>query len=566
MKKVLLLFATLFTLVQSVFAYYNHSIITSSGQTLYFMVYSNFDHSGYALVTPPGAPEYPYFAPSGSGHNYNYTRPTGDLVIPDSVTVLGYTYPVTGIDTKAFYGCTDLTSVILPDGVDSIGDNAFSYCSGLTSITIPSSVTSIGSSAFGSCDMTSVNYTGTVAQWCNIDFSDAYSNPTGWAQTLNINGSPVSNLVIPDGVSTIKQFAFYGYWGLASVTIPNSVTSIGIGAFGWCLDLTSVTIGNGVTTIGDGAFGFCGLTSMTCIATVPPEVEDTSTFYGVDYNIPLYVPTSSVSSYQVAFVWSEFTNYIGIGPHTITVTSANPTMGTVTGGGTYNGGTTATLTATPNTGYHFVQWQDGNTQNPRTITVTGDATYTATFAPDAAPATATATISQVSATSAHLDIVMGENTLYYIYLCGPQSLFVQYGVTTNEEILDFVNQNYGPSDRNYNNVSGYINDLTANTTYWVVVVPYNNDGVAGSICRKQFTTPNTSGIEGVGEERYIVSSQDGHITVSGAEGEYVYVYSIDGCCVYSASATETTVIDVPSSGAYFVKVGNTPARKVVVIR
>ena len=361
--------------------------------------------------------------------------------------------------------------------------------------------------------------------------------------------------------------------------------------------------------------------------------------------------------------------------YTITATSADPAMGTVTGGGTYAGGTTATLTATANDGYHFVQWQDGNTQNPRTITVTGDATYTATFAANAAPAsviatisqiaatsayveivmgqqtsyfyliyapqsvftqnglttneaiisyvnqhygssdrnysnvsgymnnltpnttyqlavvpysssgevgtvcweqfttlnesepaTVTATISQVTATSAHLDIVMGDNTLYYIYLCGPQSLFVQYGTTTNEEILNFVNQNYGPSDRNYNNVSGYINELTANTTYWVVVVPYNSDGVAGTICRKQFTTPNTSGIDGVGKEPYAISCQGGRLTVSGADGEIVQVYGIDGRRVYSARASGTAVIEVPSSGAYFVKVGNAPARKVVVIR
>ena len=71
--------------------------------------------------------------------------------------------------------------------------------------------------------------------------------------------------------------------------------------------------------------------------------------------------------------------------YTLTVSSNNTAWGTVTGGGTYNAGATATLTATAATGYHFVQWQDGNTQNPRTVTVTANATYTATFAADAAP-------------------------------------------------------------------------------------------------------------------------------------------------------------------------------------
>ena len=568
MKKVLLLFVSLFVLGQIAFAHYNHSIITSSGQTLYFTVYSDFYHNGYALVTYPGAWEYPYFAPSGSGHNYNYTRPIGDIVIPDSVTLLGYNYPVTGIESRAFYGCSEITSITIPEGVVTIGNQAFCGDS-LASITIPSSVDSIGENAFSGCTITAVNYTGSINQWCNIDFSNGYSNPVFDCTILNINGSPVNNLLIPDNVEIIKQFAFWGYMGLTSVTISNGVTSISIGsaAFGSCWNLTSVTIGSDVTHIGQGAFAYCSdIMEVTCFANVPPEVEDTFAFYWVNRNIPLYVPSSSVSSYQSAPVWSEFTNYIGIGLHTITATSANPAMGTVTGGGTYNGGATATLTAIPNTGYHFVQWQDGNTQNPRTITVTGDATYTATFAPDAAPATVTATIRQSAATSAYAEIVMGQQTSYFYLIYAPQSIFTQNGLTTDEAIINYVNQNYGSSDRNYNNVSGYMNDLTPNTTYMLVVVPYNSDNEVGTVCKKQFTTLNNNGIEDVGEEEYAISSQGGRLTVSGAEGNMVNVYSLDGRCIYSASAKGTTVIDIPASGTYLVKIGRHPARKVVVIR
>ena len=568
MKKVLLLYVSLFVLGQIAFAHYNHSIITSSGQTLYFMVYSDFYHNGYALVTYPGAWEYPYFAPSGSGHNYNYTRPIGDIVIPDSVTLLGYNYPVTGIESRAFYGCSEITSITIPEGVATIGNQAFCGDS-LASITIPSSVDSIGENAFSGCTITAVNYSGTINQWCNIDFSNGYSNPVFDCTILNINGSPVNNLLIPDNVEIIKQFAFWGYIGLTSVTISNGVTSISIGsaAFGSCWNLTSVTIGSGVTHIGQGAFAYCSdIMEVTCFANVPPNVEDTFAFYWVNRNIPLYVPSSSVSSYQSAPVWSEFTNYIGIGPHTITATSADPAMGTVTGGGTYNGGATATLTATPNSGYHFVQWQDGNTHNPRTITVTGDATYTATFAPDAAPATVTATISQIAATSAYAEIVMGQQTSYFYLIYAPQSVFTQNGLTTDEAIISYINQHYGSSDRNYSNVSGYMNDLTPSTTYMLVVVPYNSNDEVGTITRKQFTTLNNNGIEDVGEEEYAISSQDGRLTVSGAEGNMVNVYSLDGRCIYSASAKGTTVIDIPASGTYLLKIGHHPARKVVVIR
>ena len=100
----------------------------------------------------------------------------------------------------------------------------------------------------------------------------------------------------------------------------------------------------------------------------------------------------------------------------------------------------------------------------------------------------------------------------------------------------------------------------------LVVVPYNSDNEVGTVCKKQFTTLNNNGIEDVGEEEYAISSQGGRLTVSGAEGNMVNVYSLDGRCIYSASAKGTTVIDIPTSGTYLVKIGRHPARKVVVIR
>ncbi len=111
-----------------------------------------------------------------------------------------------------------------------------------------------------------------------------------------------------------------------------------------------------------------------------------------------------------------------------------------------------------------------------------------------------------------------------------------------------------------------MNGLPSNTTFLLVVAPYNSDGLVGTICRKQFTTLNNNGIEDVGEEEYAISSQGGRLTVSGAEGNMVNVYSLDGRCIYSASAKGTTVIDIPASGTYLVKIGRHPACKVVVIR
>ena len=199
------------------------------------------------------------------------------VAIPNSVTNIGYNAfyncwelksinipnSLTSINNYVFRGC-GLTSVTIPIGVTTIGKSAFEYCSELTSVVIPNSLISIGDNAFKNCSgLSSVQLTD-LGAWCNIDFSNYYSNPLSYAHHLYLNNREITELVIPDGVSSIGSYAFSECSSLISVTISNSVTSIGDCAFLRCSGLPSIAIPNNVTSIGAGVFEHCsGMTSIT---------------------------------------------------------------------------------------------------------------------------------------------------------------------------------------------------------------------------------------------------------------------------------------------------------------
>ena len=269
---------------------------------------------------------------TGAMKDFSYYRNTPWYQSRSSIKAVVIENGVTAIGDSAFSSCSSLSSITIPASVTAIGDSAFDGCRSLTSITIPESVTTIGYRAFSGCSsLKDVSITD-LAAWCSIAFGNEEANPLYKAKNLYLNGQKLVSVTVPEGVTEVKAYTFYGFKdliqvtlpegvttigeyafsdcsSLSSITLPESVTAIGRSAFADCSSLSSITIPEGVTTIGGSAFSYCS--SLTSI-TIPEGVTSIggSAFYGCSSLISITLPQGLTAIGDRAFQFCSCLNSI----------------------------------------------------------------------------------------------------------------------------------------------------------------------------------------------------------------------------------------------------------------
>lgn len=224
------------------------------------------------------------------------------VIIPDSVTVIGSMAfqacsrltsvvmddGVRRINSAAFDACQNLTSVVMSNNITYIGEYAFRKCKGLTSIDIPNSVTEIYLSAFEYCTgLTSVRIKD-IEAWCKTIKRNETANPLYCAKNLYLNNQLVTELVIPDGVSSIYSRTFLCCHSLTRVEIPNSVTSISDKVFYDCKNCLEYDF-----------------TKHTAVPTLGSSV-----FYNTNANAKIIVPDALYDEWIAATNWANYASHI----------------------------------------------------------------------------------------------------------------------------------------------------------------------------------------------------------------------------------------------------------------
>lgn len=249
------------------------------------------DIASWCNVSRDGIWAHPFYGSDGETTMYLNNNPITDLVIPnnvqsidafafyctDSITSLNIPDSVKTIGAYAFSGCKNMSgevkmpnqlisigeyafsqcnisSLILPNTIETIENRAFEHCKNISSLNIPPSLKFIGQQAFNNCTSLTSIYITDLTAWYNM-VAESAAKPSKY--TLYLNNEIVTDVIIPSGMTEISDNLFSGCISLKTIKLPEGVTTIGKHAFGGCSNLTSIELPNSVITIKDSAFSNC---------------------------------------------------------------------------------------------------------------------------------------------------------------------------------------------------------------------------------------------------------------------------------------------------------------------
>lgn len=344
----------------SAVAAHDFSIAAPTGQMLYF----SYTTGGVALTFPANTT-------TNTAGWTGYTKPSGALTIPATVTYGGQTYNVVGIYKFAFYGCTGLTSLVVPEGVATIRQAAFSGCTSLTSVELPSTLDSLGNTAFYDCPLTTLTCNALVPPAAG---NTAFGNVPVGSCTLMVPCNLVVDYSITAPWNAFTNIVSSGCTAAVALGVNNSdrgtVSGAGTYALGTAVVINALPF--------DGYFFACWNDGDTLNPRVVPLTGDTS-----------FTAIFIAYRYDTFYVAVHDTVYDTVYDTQIVHDTLMPTFfnlhvmatagGVGVGSATLPAGSDVEIAALPLEGYRFSAWHDGSTDNPRRITLTSDTTYTADF-------------------------------------------------------------------------------------------------------------------------------------------------------------------------------------------
>lgn len=540
------------------------AIVLPSGQRLYFEFVNSPSYppaDGYAIISAP------HINSNGVCDWNGYAKPGGDIVIPDTIIYNGQSFVVIEVRLGAFQGCNAITSIVLPNTINTIYGEVFYDCSSLRTLTIGRGLEKMANpSGYGYWQATSI-----IRNCTSLD--TIYYNADSCYMGHLFDGAIGQNtaLVIGDNVKFIAP----GMFQKQNInTMPTSITS--------------VVVGSSVAEIGTNAFYNCSEITSICFRSQNPPLLGAYVFGGVDtYSVLCNIPCGRTSAYFN--LWGTLFNYTEAATnYLLSVSSNNESWGFAEIIHQATCGENAIIVANASCGYYFVRWNDGNSDNPRTVSLQNDTYYTAIFAssynvPDTVYVHDTIIVNNYIQDTTYLPVYIQEydtvQMIEYIHDTTFLPLYVHDTIITNIYLRDTIYLPQYIHDTTYVDVPYPVHDTTYVDVHDTTYVPYpvhdtlvitdtlwmvDTIFVYDTIVIHDTITVGVDAVEYINAKIY---ANHGQIVVEGADGNTVTLYDVSGRQLATKRDDYMPLrLDVPAAGTYMVKIGDYPARRVVVIK